>query len=378
MFFPHEEGYVDILQTSEGRWYNYVYNYIDHLGNIRVSYAYDQKRNTLKIIEENHYYPYGLKHKNYNSANRVFVRDESTVRIDPTLNPPIKFKYKYNGMEWQDELGLNWYDYHARNYDPAIGRWMNIDPLAETSRRWSPFTYCYNNPVRYVDPDGMQAIDNDDIIKVNNEGYIQSVEPAAGPHVVVNEAGEQLPLNDPASNLDQEQLSNMISAFNYTRGTQDVRLFTPFSNKEMASKFNEVGIGSIKETAQNLASISDLTGPAPLMFYTALQGHGAFDFADDMSLVSNNGGNAGQGTGAFPADGTGGFIKFENSNTLYNVYDAGNFMTGKALNLLGVPTSLILTGGDINSRMTRNGPDTAADQNALYNGANYSGVKWRR
>lgn len=77
--------------------------------------------------------------------------------------------YKFNGQEYQDELGLNMYDYGARFYDPALGRWMNIDPLAETSRRWSLYNYCYNNPVFFVDPDGMETIPSDDLNIVGSQ-----------------------------------------------------------------------------------------------------------------------------------------------------------------------------------------------------------------
>jgi len=113
------------------------------LGNVRLSYTSDRLLG-VRVIEENNYYPFGLKHQGYNN-----------------ISPPNSvYKYKFNGMEHQDELGLNVYDFGARNYMPDLGRWANIDPLAEQSRRWTPYNYAYNNPVYFIDPDGMESNSN--------------------------------------------------------------------------------------------------------------------------------------------------------------------------------------------------------------------------
>ncbi|UUV22660.1 RHS repeat domain-containing protein [Paenimyroides aestuarii] len=118
------------------------------MGNNRLVYADLNKDGTInpanEIIEENNYYPLGLKQKGDD------LPDYSVVN---------KYKYAYGGKELNDELGLDLYDFGARNYDAAIGRWLNVDPLAEQMRRFSPYVYAFNNPIYFVDPDGMKPDD---------------------------------------------------------------------------------------------------------------------------------------------------------------------------------------------------------------------------
>jgi RHS repeat-associated protein len=128
-FFQTAEGYVEVSGSS----YKYIYQYKDHLGNIRISYD-----KTLAIKDENNYYPFGLKHMGYGA---------------PVVNS--NYKYKYNGKELQDELQLNMYDMKARNYMLDIGRWSNMDELSELFYRNSPYNFSNNNPVFYSDPTGL-------------------------------------------------------------------------------------------------------------------------------------------------------------------------------------------------------------------------------
>ena len=133
-----EEGYINLTGTQQ-----YHYYLKDHQGNNRVVI------NQSGTVEEtNHYYPFG----------GVFG---TTGNTQP---------YKYNGKEFDTKKGLNWYDYGARHYDAALGRFTTNDRFAEKYYSMSPYQYGANNPVNNIDVNGDTIV-----VNPNPNGLIDNV-----------------------------------------------------------------------------------------------------------------------------------------------------------------------------------------------------------
>ena len=132
LYLVHPEG----LTRKSTIGFVYYYAKRDHLGSTRV--LCHASGNTLVADQATGYYPFGLAHGHENL----------------NLN-----RYLFSGKELQDQsLGgklLGLYDFGSRFYDPTLGRWFNVDPKLEFV---SPYGYCANNPVLYIDPNGEDIV----------------------------------------------------------------------------------------------------------------------------------------------------------------------------------------------------------------------------
>jgi len=132
---------ISFIQTEEGRaipssstTYNYEYTLADNLGNTRVTF--DTGTGTAIVVQKDDYYPFGMD-----------ISRPPGVPVPPN-------NYLYNKKELQTEFTE--YDYGARFYDPVIARWTGVDPKAEVYHINTPYAYTLNNPVKFVDPNGME------------------------------------------------------------------------------------------------------------------------------------------------------------------------------------------------------------------------------
>lgn len=135
----NQYGYKTVTVTVK-RYRERMYYLKDHLGSIRTTV--DMNGN---VVGYDDYYPFGL------------AMPERSVN---TSNP--NDDYKFTGYEKDDEgfaPGKGIYHANARGYDPVLGRFMQIDPLADQFPGWTPYHYTHNNPVRYIDPLGTDTVE---------------------------------------------------------------------------------------------------------------------------------------------------------------------------------------------------------------------------
>jgi RHS repeat-associated protein len=157
----YKDNVLESIYHAEGRVTNingglkYEYALKDHLGNTRIMFSdkngdglitQSTSQEASEVTQENHYTPFGLNM-------------EGTWSNTPSV---LDSKYLYNGKELNDDFGLGLMDYGARMYDAAIGRWNAIDPMADMYRALTPYNYTMNNPMRFIDPNGMYSASGTD------------------------------------------------------------------------------------------------------------------------------------------------------------------------------------------------------------------------
>ncbi|KFF17217.1 hypothetical protein IQ37_17170, partial [Chryseobacterium piperi] len=266
---PTSEGYYDYQENR------YIYQYKDHLGNVRVSYVRDSNTQTLKILDQNDYYPYGMNHLKYENS----------------FSAGINYKnYQYNGKELQE---MKMYDYGARFYMQDIGRWGVVDPLAEQMRRHSPYNYAFNNPIRFIDPDGRKVKD-----------WYQ------------NNLTQNIEWHNGSAELDGY---TNLTAINNTR-------VLGVENGQTVQEFNLNPDGSFTADGQ-LFNNGD---SAPTLIGTTITSKPGFDLAKWLSHLGNQGGNfyANLG-GAAPQEYNNPFFRGD----IDKIVDAGGYFGGMANSL---------------------------------------------
>ncbi len=262
-FFSHPEGYV----TPDGQGgYDYVYNYVDHLGSVRLSYTDADGNGNIdpanEIIEDNAYYPFGL------------LMRSATSSVSPYGNSTAK-RWKFKGNELDNTFNIDTYDFGARNYDPALGRWFGVDELADDYYSASPYGFVDNNPMINLEIDGrfwIRTVDDD-----GNVTY--TAEDGDSAFSLFEQFGEQDGFNADEANFiiehvfgenrveDGEEFSNIDPEDSFTllaegseiiekENARDIRV-VPNDSDAVETDLEEVDLGSIQKDQATLKAEDD-------------------------------------------------------------------------------------------------------------------------
>jgi len=282
-----------------------------------------------------------------------------------------------------------------RHFDPAIGRWVVQDPIVHHD--FSPYNAFDNNPVYWADPSGADSqgitlqgsdgnwhtisshaavtiytapnedSDNEDEdpqddITVNSEGVVTNVARNGKPNRFFDENGNELFFNDP------DGVDGLYTDIVWSIGD---RLFNPISVKQMNDHIIESGL--IFE--RFLAGVYMIGGGKWLQSLSIAvnKGHGDFDFAEKWlvfqtesgGIYSNDKNRRNRDSSYNDAE----FFRFGNTNNIYNLYDAGNYMWGRAMGMSGFSYWELVLGSQINE-LRKGSFDSKVDQRAIKNGFN--------
>ncbi|MEM7107103.1 MAG: HNH/endonuclease VII fold putative polymorphic toxin [Bacteroidota bacterium] len=151
----HDRMHIDnFVAPDQG----YVLVYLSNESAVMTEVYFDDLKITVNehpVIQADSYYPFGSRHTG--GFKRVTAKEN---------------RYLFGGKELQTDLDLGWLDFHARQYDPVIGRMLSVDPLTETTYEWTPYRFGFNNPVRYTDPTGMTEVDENGNVTYETEEEI--------------------------------------------------------------------------------------------------------------------------------------------------------------------------------------------------------------
>ena len=275
-------GHISTSSTKEGTW-EYLSKTVlipadvkeinvrienARLGKVWFDDVKIVKGNTSQtvIVEESNYYPFGLKHKGYNNV----------------VNG-VEHLYDYSGKENQKELGLNWHDFGARNYDASSGRWMNPDAMSDSFRSLSPYNYAANNPVLVTDPDGNdisfgfqyeQDKDGNDVVDKNgNRNLIGVTMTVTGK--VINTSGKDVNMSGAISEISSQISSSFKGETNGVKFNTVVNLTEAKSMDDVQSSDHVFALSEI-----NTDNVESMYGDKTTVYGASNQFGGKVAFID--------------------------------------------------------------------------------------------------